>query len=143
MIIRPYHDADEKGIVELWQRCGLVRAVNNPYRDIRRKLNVNGELFLVGTIDEHIVATVMAGYDGHRGAINYVGVHPDYQRQGLGKMILGEAERLLAAMGCPKINLQVRGENQVVIDFYRQLGYEIEDRVQMGKRIVNDEQSTA
>jgi GNAT superfamily N-acetyltransferase len=141
MIIRPYHDADEKGIVELWQRCGLVRAVNNPYRDIRRKLNVNGELFLVGTIDGQIVATVMAGYDGHRGGINYVGVDPAYRRQGLGREIMAEAERRLAGIGCPKINLQVRGENKAVIDFYRQMGFIAEDNVQMGRRLEIDEGS--
>ena len=135
MTIRTYQHADETGVMELWQRCGLIRAVNNPYRDIQRKLAVDEELFLVGIIDHRIVATVMAGYDGHRGAINYVGVHPDYQRRGLGKMIMREAERRLTAMGCPKINLHVLRENKVVVDFYRRLGYEIEDRVQMGKEI--------
>lgn len=138
MIVRPYHDTDESQVVELWERCGLRRPVNNPYHDIRRKLNVDGELFLIGAIGDRIVATVMAGYDGHRGAAYYVAVDPAHQRKGIGRAIMGEMERRLAAMGCPKINLLVRGENKKVIEFYRRLGFVVEDNVQMGKRLEID-----
>lgn len=139
LMIRPYHASDEIQVVELWVRCNLRRSVNNRYRDIQRKLAVGGELFLVGAIGDRVVATVMAGYDGHRGAVYYVGVDPEYQRQGFGRAMLLETERRLAALGCPKINLIVRGENKAVIAFYERLGYADEKNVQMGKRLVADE----
>lgn len=141
MLIRPFHAADEENVVEVWRACGLLRPVNNPYKDIQRKMNVNSELFLVGVLDGKIVSAIMGGYDGHRGAVYYVGVHPDHQRKGFGRAIMLELERRLSAMGCPKFNLIVRGENKKVVEFYRSIGFEVEPNLQLGKRLESDERS--
>ena len=139
MNVRAFEPSDEAGVVELWRRCDLVRPWNDPHKDIARKLKVRPDLFLVGEIDGAIVATAMAGYDGHRGWINYLGVDPDRQNQGLGRAMMAEAERLLRAAGCPKINLQVRSSNSQAIEFYRQIGFAVDDVVSMGKRLESDE----
>jgi ribosomal protein S18 acetylase RimI-like enzyme len=139
MEIRPYQETDEFSVVQLWTDCGLVAQWNNPNLDIERKLNVQREMFLVGMIDGAIVATVMAGYEGHRGWINYLAVHPDCQGSGIGKLIMEEAEKLLREMGCPKINLQVRSTNVHIIEFYKKIGYKIDNVVSLGKRLVPDE----
>jgi ribosomal protein S18 acetylase RimI-like enzyme len=138
MEIRPFEPADEEAVIALWERCGLTRPWNDPHKDIHRKLAVGPELFLVGVIAGTVVATVMAGYEGHRGAINYLGVDPTYRRQGLGRALMAEAERRLLAAGCPKINLMVRTTNQEVIAFYRALGYGIEEVYCLGKRLEHD-----
>ena len=137
--IRPYVDQDEDEVIRLWRACGLVRPQNNPRRDIARKMRVNPELFLVGILDGRLLATCMAGYEGHRGWLNYLAVAPEWQRQGLGSQLVAEAERRLHALGCPKINLQVRTSNQAVIAFYRSLGYAVDDVISLGKRLVVDE----
>lgn len=80
LFIRPFKTKDEQSVIELWHRCHLLVPANNPKHDIARKLQVDPELFLVGIIDNCIVATVMAGYEGHRGWINYLAVSPDLQR---------------------------------------------------------------
>jgi ribosomal protein S18 acetylase RimI-like enzyme len=139
MEIRSFEPADEADVIVLWQRCGLTRPWNDPHKDIRRKCAVQPDLLLVGTIDGRIVASVMIGYEGHRGWINYLAVDPDVQHQGLGRAIMDEAERRLRAVGCPKINLQVRAENTGVVEFYRNLGYVVEDLVSMGKRLERDD----
>jgi len=84
------------------------------------------------------VATVMAGYEGHRGWLNYLAVAPDLQRTGLGRRMVSEAEKRLRALGCPKINLQVRRSNAEVMDFYRKLGFSEDDVASMGKRLERD-----
>jgi ribosomal protein S18 acetylase RimI-like enzyme len=137
--IRPFKSGDEKAVVALWQLCDLVRPWNNPHRDIQRKLRVGPDLFLVGVLDGEVVASVMAGYEGHRGWLNYLAVAPKFQRRGFARAIVAEAERLLREAGCPKINLQVRTSNQSVIDFYRHLGYSVDDVVSMGKRLEHNE----
>jgi ribosomal protein S18 acetylase RimI-like enzyme len=139
MEIRPYQPTDESAVIDLWQRCDLVRPVNDPKKDIERKMRVNPELFLLGVLDGVIVATVMAGYDGHRGWINYLGVAPEHQRSGFGRQIMDEAERRLGALGCLKINLQVRTTNHEVIAFYERLGFARDEVVSFGKRLVKDE----
>ncbi|MCC6882725.1 MAG: GNAT family acetyltransferase [Verrucomicrobiales bacterium] len=100
---------------------------------------VRPDLFLVGELDGEIMACVMAGYEGHRGWLNYLAVTPKYQRRGYARAMVGEAERLLREAGCPKINLQVRSANHAVIEFYRKLGYLVDDVVGMGKRLEQDD----
>ncbi|SFJ00367.1 GNAT family acetyltransferase [Planctomicrobium piriforme] len=138
MKIRPFEIADEAQVISLWERCGLVRPWNDPRKDIARKLAVRPDLFLVGEQDGEIVASVMAGYEGHRGWINYLAVSPDTQRQGLGRQIMDAAEQLLREAGCPKINLQVRSTNAAVIEFYRSLGYADDEVISLGKRLEID-----
>jgi ribosomal protein S18 acetylase RimI-like enzyme len=93
---------------------------------------------LVGEIDGRIIGTCIAGYEGHRGWINYLAVAPTYQRRGLATRLMKEAERLLGNAGCPKINLQVRASNVDVIEFYKSIGFIIDDVVSMGKRLEKD-----
>ncbi len=138
MKIRKYQTEDQKMIIDLWERCGLVFAQNNPHKDIARKLKVNPEWFLVGELNGRIIATCMAGYEGHRGWINYLAVSPEYQRQGFARQIMNAAEALLRAAGCPKINLQVRSSNAAVIEFYKAIGFSLDDVVSMGKRLKPD-----
>lgn len=137
--IRQYETSDEMQVVQLWTDCDLIVPWNNPHRDIQRKLDAQPELFLVGCLADTIVAAVMAGYDGHRGWINYLAVHPDHQHTGIAKRMMDEAERLLRAAGCPKINLQVRRSNTKVIEFYRKIGYKLDDVVSLGKRLDPDQ----
>jgi ribosomal protein S18 acetylase RimI-like enzyme len=137
--IRAFELCDESAVIALWRRCGLTRPWNDPKKDIARKLSVQPHLFLVGVFGQELVATVMAGYEGHRGWINYFAIAPEYQRQGIGRLIMLKAERLLREAGCPKINLLVRTTNSGVIKFYQHLGYAVDDVVSLGKRLESDE----
>jgi ribosomal protein S18 acetylase RimI-like enzyme len=140
MQIRPFEgaDEDEEEIVSLWRDCGLLRSWNDPRKDIARKRRVQPELFLVGRIDGRLVGSVMAGYDGHRGWVNYLAVAPEWRRAGLGAQLMAAAEAGLAALGCPKVNLQVRGDNPEATAFYSSLGYLVDDVLSMGKRLEHD-----
>ena len=133
--IRSYQAADQPAVIDLWQRCNLVVPQNDPQKDIEMKSRVQAELFFVGVIGNRIVATLMAGYDGHRGWIYYLAVDPDYQRRGMGRRMMEWAEAALKKRGCPKINLQVRTSNPAVISFYEKLGYLKDDVIGLGKRL--------
>lgn len=138
LTIRPFHPDDESAVIDLWRRCDLVRPQNDPRKDIARKLRVDPHLFLVATIDGVIVGSVMAGYEGHRGWINYLAASPDHRLRGIGRALMTEVERLLRVAGCPKINLQVRSTNVAVIAFYRAIGFAVDDVVSMGRRLEQD-----
>ena len=138
MDIRAFDPDDESAVIHLWDRCGLTRSWNDPKKDIRRKLHVQAEMFLVGVVGGEIVATAMAGYDGHRGWVNYLAVDPEHQRKGHGRAIMAEAERMLDEAGCPKINVQIRSSNGAAIGFYRAIGFADDEVVSMGKRLEND-----
>jgi ribosomal protein S18 acetylase RimI-like enzyme len=138
MEIRPFQIADEAEVIALWQACELTRPWNDPHKDILRKQAVRPEWFLVATIDGKIVGTVMAGYEGHRGWINYLAVSANHRRHGIGQALMLCAEKLLADANCPKINLQVRTANKEAIEFYRAIGFAADDVVSMGKRLQQD-----
>jgi ribosomal protein S18 acetylase RimI-like enzyme len=138
MEIRAFRLADERAVIQLWEACDLLRPWNDPEKDIRRKLEIQPEMFLVGTLNRDIVATAMAGYEGHRGWVNYLAVAPDHQGRGYGRAIMSEVEKLLAEAGCPKVNVQARGTNSTAVEFYERLGYRIDDVVGLGKRLDDD-----
>src|SRR5690606_1007146 len=138
MEIRCYRPDDEQAVIRLWGRCGLIRPWNDPRKDIERKLSEQPELFLVGQNGADVIATVMAGFDGHRGWVYYLAVAPEQRGKSYGRRLMQAVERLLLARGCPKLNLQVRASNQDVLAFYRKLGYVQDDVVSLGRRLVED-----
>ena len=137
--IRNFYPADAPDVIDLWQRCDLVVPWNDPQRDIERKLADSPDLFFVGDIEDRLIASCMAGYDGHRGWIYYLAIDPDYRRQGLAAQIMQHAEAALKVRGCPKIDLMVRDTNQPVIDFYHRIGYKIDPVLVLSKRLIDDD----
>jgi ribosomal protein S18 acetylase RimI-like enzyme len=138
MKVRSYRASDEPAVVSLWQECGVTRPWNDARKDIARKLGVQPEWFLVGTDGEELIATVMAGYDGHRGWVNYLAVAPAHRCHGHGRQLMQHVEQLFVSAGVPKINLLVRSTNAAVVEFYRRLGYIQDEAVCLGKRLIAD-----
>ena len=136
--VRSFQAEQTEAVVALWGACGLTRPWNDPRRDIERKLRVQPELFLVGELDDRVVASAMGGYDGHRGWVYYLAVAPDLQGSGVGRALMEEAERLLLALGCPKVNVQIRAGNEQVVAFYDRLGYAPDGATGFGKRLIRD-----
>ena len=140
--IRAFVPADADAVVALWRECGLVRAWNDPHRDIERKATTQPEMFLVADSGAEegatVVGSAMVGFDGHRGWVYYLAVAPSMQRLALGRALMARAERLLIERGCPKLALMVRTENAGVLAFYRRLGYVQDDVVVLGKRLIQD-----
>jgi ribosomal protein S18 acetylase RimI-like enzyme len=135
-VVRPFKDQDEPAVVALWRDVfpdGPAR--NDPLTIIARKRRVQAELFLVGEVDGAVVATLLAGYDGHRGWVYHVAVAAAVRRYGYGRAMMAAAEERLRALGCPKLNLQINRSNAEVVAFYESLGYAVEDRVSMGKAL--------
>jgi ribosomal protein S18 acetylase RimI-like enzyme len=133
--LRPYSAGDEKSVIDLWDRCNLLRPWNDPVKDIWRKQQFNPEWFIVAILKQELAGTIMVGYEGHRGWVNYLAVDPSLRRQGIGRSLMKRAEELLATVGCPKVNLQVRFGNEAAAEFYLSLGYAKDEVISFGKRL--------
>ena len=138
MKIRKFKESDREFVVELWKACNLTRPWNDPNKDIDRKLQFQPDLFFVGTISGCLISTAMAGYDGHRGSVYYLAVHPGHQSLGYGKKLMEHIEAALIELGCPKLNTSVRSTNHQVLGFYNGLSYSKDDVVGIGKRLIPD-----
>jgi len=127
-----------KQVVALWQDIfGYEAAHKSPEIVIDKKIAVEDGLFFVAISRQIVVGTVMAGYDGHRGWIYSIAVHPTHQKRGIGSALLAFAEKKLSSLGCMKINLQIMDGNIAVQRFYQANGYSAEKRISMGKRLNN------
>lgn len=123
-------------VITLWNAVfGYESAHNEPSLAIDKKVAGDDGLFFVAIVENQVIGTIMAGYDGHRGWIYSVAVHPEHRKRGIGSLLVAHAERTLTEKGCMKINLQIMAGNESVAAFYASLGYAVEQRVSMGKRI--------
>jgi ribosomal protein S18 acetylase RimI-like enzyme len=130
-----YNPKYQNAVVELWKNCDILRCQNQPVEDIERKMNFQPQLFFIALLDGEVVGTVMVGYEGHRGWLNYLAVAPTYQRQGYGTKLVKKAIRELKKIGCPKVNLQVRKGNTSAVEFYKHIGFKEDEALSFGKRV--------
>ncbi len=138
MPIREFRRSDTEAVVALWERCDLTRPWNDPYADIDRKMADSPWGLLVECDADRIIGTVMVGYDGHRGWVNYLACEPSHQRQGIASALIERAIELLRARGCPKLNLQIRDGNDAAASFYAALGFAPDAATSMGLPLVDD-----
>ena len=144
VILRDFRSEDSAAVILLWERCGLTRAWNDPGKDIQRKCDEGDRggtgWFWVAEYDGQIIGAVMAGYDGHRGSVNYLAVAPEFQGYGVGRAMMRKLEAGLKAAGCPKLNVMVRTTNSEVRAFYERLGYVTDDVAVLSRRLIVDQQ---
>ncbi|MCG8447108.1 MAG: GNAT family acetyltransferase [Hyphomicrobiales bacterium] len=129
----PPSAGDTQTLTALWERCGLTRPWNDPNADIRLASSCENAVILVGWQADAPIASVMTGHDGHRGTVYYVSVDPGHRGKGYGRLMMDAAEGWLRDKGIWKLNLMVRADNQAAVDFYRALGYAVEERIAMAK----------
>ncbi|WP_417674626.1 GNAT family acetyltransferase [Roseibium sp.] len=140
-----FQERHRKQVIALWQACGLIRAWNDPDKDIDRKLkDRNGGFFVMlyrdpATEEGKVIGSVMAGYDGHRGSIYYLSISPEHQGSGYGRQLMNHCEAYLIDLGCPKINLFVRKDNEQASAFYEGMDYILETSLAFGKRLIPDD----
>lgn len=134
--VRSFRRSDSEALGALWARVFPDDPPwNAPKVMIETKLRVQPDLLLVGELEGTIVGAVMAGFDGVRGWIYHLAVLPEHRRRGFATRLVRSAEQGLQYLGCPKVNLQVRATNPEVVAFYRSVGYQVEERVSMGRRL--------
>ena len=138
IVVRDFVSEDTDAVIALWGGCDLLRPWNDPHKDVARKLTDKNGAFWVATTGDDVIASVMVGYDGHRGSINYLAVAPVFQRTGVGARLMQQAEAFLIALGCPKVSFCVRKDNADVLAFYDGLGYDVDDVHFLGKRLIPD-----
>ncbi|HWI84719.1 MAG TPA: GNAT family acetyltransferase [Sphingomonas sp.] len=136
--IAPLSVEEAESAITLWDEADLLQLWNDPRADIAAALACPTSTILAARDDGRVVATVMAGYDGHRGWFYYLAVAASHRGTGLGRAIIEAAEDWLRAQGAGVIRLMIRTENAHVAGFYRALGYEQSDLMVMGKRFGED-----
>ncbi len=130
-----YRSEYQDAVVDLWKRCNLTVPQNDPVEDIQKKLDFQPALFFIALLNGEPIGSIMVGYEGHRGWLNYLAVLPNHQKRGYGRKLVEKAIDALKKMSCQKVNLQIRRNNVSAIDFYKHLGFKEDDVTSLGKRL--------
>ena len=134
--IIPYSNQYQTAVIDLWRQCNLTVPSNDPVEDITKKIDFQPALFFIALLFNQVIGSIMVGYEGHRGWINYLAVLPTFQKQGYGKLLIIKAVTELRKLDCVKVNLQIRPDNLQAIGFYQHLGFKQEDRISMSLRLL-------
>jgi len=135
--VRPLRGDDEPAVAALWDRVFPdARRWNRGRAILERKRAVGDGLWWVAEQEGHIVGAVLAGWDGQRGWVYHLAVDPERRRRGVGRALVTAVEATLAARGCPKVNLQVLAPDREAVRFYEAIGWQVEERVSMGKALL-------
>lgn len=141
-ITRRYQPQDREPLLALWtQVLPASQPWNDPVAELARKLSQHDDLVFVAEKEGILIGAVVAGYDGIRGWIYRLAVSPENRRLGIGRQLLKQAESALLALGCPKVNLQVRATNSGSLEFYRRCGYLVQDHSSLGKPLLSEADS--
>jgi len=127
MIIEKFSMKFYEEVVELWRKSGISVGSTDTKEELERVVRRTPQLFLVGKINEKIISVVIGGFDGRRGYVHHLAVDPDYQKKGYGKMIMGELMNKFLKLNVHKVHLFLEKYNKEVVEFYRNLGWEIRD----------------
>jgi ribosomal protein S18 acetylase RimI-like enzyme len=138
-----YNQNYQKALIELWRKSNLIVPQNDPIEDIQKKLEFQPDLFLIALLDGKLIGSVMAGYEGHRGWLNYLAVLPDYRNRGYGRKLVEKAIMELEKLGCLKLNVQIRRSNISAARFYERLGFRDDHVASFGLRLKKRRNSTS
>ena len=135
--IRQFVTSDQNDLVELWSVCGLLRRWNDSLEDIRLCVTTPSSELVVAEFEDQLIGSAMLGHDGHRGWVYYLAVHPNWQRNGIGRSLMSYAEQWMGQRRLPKIQAMIRADNLLVRGFYRRLGYQDND-IQVVEKFLNE-----
>lgn len=135
MRVRDYEEFDLPAVLALWCTCFPEVPSAAFEKVVNRKRSTQPGPFVVAIHNHLVVGTAVGGMDGINGWIYMVAVHPDVRRLGLGSRLVRAVETRLRKLGAVKVGLQVLSGHEELIVFYKSLGYAVEPRVSMAKRL--------
>jgi len=136
IIIRNFKSSDKDSIIDLWKNVfNPMDFHNDPENAFNMKSKHKDNLFFVAEENAQVIGTVIAGFDGHRGWIYSLAIKPEVRNKGIAKLLVKKAVEELKKLGCLKVNLQINSDNADVVDFYKKMGFQVEDRISMGMKL--------
>ena len=118
-------------VVGLWRKAGIEIVSSDTIDEVTRVLNRNPDLFLIGRVQEKIIAVVMGTFDGRRGYVHHLAVDPDYQKMGFGKSIMEALIEQFRTKNIQKVHLFIEKTSKTVVEFYNNLGWDVREELIM------------
>ena len=125
--IRVMTPDDWDGVADVWENHEGTNPVDDSVDGFTKYLRRNPATSFVAVDDGRIIGTILAGHDGRRGIFHHVSVLPEYQKQGVGKLLVDNAMEALRKEGITKVLLVVFDHNENGNQFWEHMGFTVRE----------------
>lgn len=124
--VRDCSEEEAEAVLSLWRHAETTVSITDTLNDIRRVANEGTAVLLVAECDGRIVGSIIGGFDGWRGNIYRLAVHPEHRRKGIARRLVREVEHRLADLGAKRITALVEKEHSWATAFWGTLDYTLD-----------------
>jgi ribosomal protein S18 acetylase RimI-like enzyme len=129
LLLRACRLEDMEMVLELWQQANATPSVTDTADDLRRAVALSVAHVLVAEARGRLIGSIIGTFDGWRGNIYRLAVHPDYRRQGVARALMAEIEKKLAEQGAKRITALVEKDHLGAMSFWEAVGYWVDERI--------------
>jgi len=120
---RDARDDDVSAVLELWRQADAPPTVTDSEVAVRAVIERDDDALLLAVAGTTVIGTLIATWDGWRGNMYRLAVHPDYRRRGVATRLVSEGEDRLRARGCRRITALVLEDETHAVEFWSRVGY--------------------
>jgi ribosomal protein S18 acetylase RimI-like enzyme len=127
--IRACRLEDIQCVLQLWRQAEATPGVTDAADDLRRAVADSPAHVLVAEVGGRIAGSAIGTFDGWRGNVYRLAVHPDHRRQGVARALVAEVEGTLTRQGAKRITALVETGHPWAMHFCEAVGYRVDERI--------------
>ena len=127
--IRQASLSDIEGIMALWRYSEATPSVTDTVDGLRRAMSEPSLCLLVAEVNGTLAGSIIGTFDGWRGNLYRLAVHPQLRRRGIARALVHQVERWLTERGARRITALVEKDHASAVGLWEAAGYQLDERM--------------